>query len=349
MSYLYITNPLTNQSHNLFSEKGLFTLQNYLEGGASIDQNLTEPLFPHPDPQSILSGLVDDSDERLRQESEMRAARREKAKQLAEKYKKSLRREAIHKRRRAAVEAISDDDDDVQVVGIVTAAQREAEARRNEIDLEEAEAEQELLPLPSAEADGPMAFGLEDLGPIIDEYINRPRPQPVPQPAPQPVPQLVPQPAPQSVPQPVPQPALQPSSNQSTLHRKLRLEAEKLRSMITRPLMLESEPQQLGPTTPRTTQSENILEQIAKARKEVAQLGSEEASHRAAIKSSAMRKFDEIFQFHLAKQRELHLAKERAIRDEDYDEAKRINLLLRQNEVELPSESKFLFFDDEAY
>ena len=35
MSYSYITNPVTNQSYDLFSNKGLLTLQNYLVGGAT--------------------------------------------------------------------------------------------------------------------------------------------------------------------------------------------------------------------------------------------------------------------------------------------------------------------------
>ena len=38
MYYSYITNPITNKSHNLFSEKGLLTLQNYLKGGADQQQ-----------------------------------------------------------------------------------------------------------------------------------------------------------------------------------------------------------------------------------------------------------------------------------------------------------------------
>lgn len=34
MSYKFITNPITNQSYYLFSNKGLSTLQNYMIGGA---------------------------------------------------------------------------------------------------------------------------------------------------------------------------------------------------------------------------------------------------------------------------------------------------------------------------
>ena len=33
--YSFITNPVTNQSYDLFSNKGLLTLQNYLVGGAT--------------------------------------------------------------------------------------------------------------------------------------------------------------------------------------------------------------------------------------------------------------------------------------------------------------------------
>ena len=35
MSYSYITNPINNQSYNLFSKKGLLTLENYLVGGVN--------------------------------------------------------------------------------------------------------------------------------------------------------------------------------------------------------------------------------------------------------------------------------------------------------------------------
>ena len=35
MSYKFITNPITNKSYDLFFNKGLSTLQNYLVGGAT--------------------------------------------------------------------------------------------------------------------------------------------------------------------------------------------------------------------------------------------------------------------------------------------------------------------------